>query len=159
MSINFISSKDSDETCTIHTKRDNIEIMIGSETDEIIDELFKSFLQRYQEGEESMKESKLIFDSVNLLHYHFQKTSLKRTGSSYIDSPECLKTKKSTNPKNNDDNSFQYTLTNAVNYLNIKSHPERIYSLKPFINQYNRRGINFPLHEDWKKCESNNNLG
>ena len=48
MEINFISSKkDSDETSTMHTKSNNIEIMMGSETDEIIDELFKSLLQRY----------------------------------------------------------------------------------------------------------------
>ena len=58
MSINFISSKDSDETRNMHTKSNNIEIMVGSETDEIIKELFKSLLQRYQEGlEESMKGS------------------------------------------------------------------------------------------------------
>ena len=113
MSINFISSKDSDETRNMHTKSNNIEIMVGSETDEIIEELFKSLLQRYQEGlEESMKGSEFIFDSVNLLHYHLQKTSLKRTGSSYIDCPEWLKNKKATiNLKNNDDNCFQYALT------------------------------------------------
>ena len=49
MEINFISSKDSNETCTIHTKSDNIEIMIGSETDEIIKNLFESLLQKYYE--------------------------------------------------------------------------------------------------------------
>ena len=32
MAINFISSKDSKETCTMYSKSDNIEIMIGSET-------------------------------------------------------------------------------------------------------------------------------
>ena len=53
--INFISSKDFNETRTMHIKSDNIEIMMGSETDEIIGELFNSLLQRYQEGEESMK--------------------------------------------------------------------------------------------------------
>ena len=45
MSINFISSKDSDEIRNMHTKSDNIEIMMGSETDDIIDELFESLLQ------------------------------------------------------------------------------------------------------------------
>ena len=50
MAINFISSKDFDETRTMHTKSDNIEIMMGSETDEIIEEIFQSLLQRYQEG-------------------------------------------------------------------------------------------------------------
>ena len=56
MAINFISSKDSDETCTMHAKSNNVEIMMGNETNETIEELFKSFLQRYQEGlEESMR--------------------------------------------------------------------------------------------------------
>ena len=40
MAINFISSKDSDETRTMHTKSNNVEILMGSETDEIIEELF-----------------------------------------------------------------------------------------------------------------------
>ena len=74
MSINFIPSKDSDETCNMHTKSNNVEIMVGREINEIIEEFFKSLLQIYQEGlEESMKESEFIFDSVNLLHYHLQK--------------------------------------------------------------------------------------
>ena len=47
MAINFISSKDSDETRTMHAKSNNAEIMIGSNTDEIIKDLFKSFLQKY----------------------------------------------------------------------------------------------------------------
>ena len=56
MAINFISSKDSDETCTMHAKSNNVEIMMGNETNETIEELFKSFLQRNQEGlEESMR--------------------------------------------------------------------------------------------------------
>ena len=50
MKINFISSKDSEETRTMHTKSDNIETMMGSETDDVINELIDSFLQRYQEG-------------------------------------------------------------------------------------------------------------
>ena len=39
---NFISSKDSDEIRTMLTKSNNIEIMIGNERDEIIEELFES---------------------------------------------------------------------------------------------------------------------
>ena len=46
MANNFISSKeDSNETGTMHTTSNNIEIMMGSETDEIIEELFKSFFR------------------------------------------------------------------------------------------------------------------
>ena len=41
----------------MNTKSDNIEIMMGNETDVIIDELSEFSLQRYQEGlEEPMKE-------------------------------------------------------------------------------------------------------
>ena len=67
--INFTSLKpDSDETCIMHTKSDNEEIMIGSDTNDVIKELFKSFLQRYQEGLlEKMKDSEFEFDGVNLL--------------------------------------------------------------------------------------------
>ena len=99
-----------------------------------------------------MKGSDFLFDSVNLLYYRLQKTSLKRIGSSYIDSPEWLKNKKpTTNPKNNDDNSSQYALAAASNYLNIKSHPERISNPQPFIDQYDWKETNFPLqNEAWK---------
>ena len=83
MKVNFVSSKDdSDEIHKMHTKSHNVEIMMGSETDEIIEELFESLLQNYQKGlEELMKGSELIFDSVDLLYYHLHKISLKRTGS------------------------------------------------------------------------------
>ena len=37
MKMNFISSKESKETCTMHAASDNLEIMIGNETDEIIE--------------------------------------------------------------------------------------------------------------------------
>ena len=87
MAINFIYSKDSDETRTMHTKSNNVEIMVGSETNEIITDLFVSFLQKYQEElEESMRGSEFVYDSVDVSYYNFNKVSLSR-GRSYIDSP------------------------------------------------------------------------
>ena len=48
--INFISLKPgSDETRVMHTKSDNAEIRIGDDTSDVVNELFKSLLQRYQE--------------------------------------------------------------------------------------------------------------
>ena len=77
----------------MHTKSDNIEIMMDSETDQIIKESFKSLLQRYQKGlEEKMRGIELVFDGVDLLHYKLHKISLNRSGSD-IDSPEWLKNK------------------------------------------------------------------
>ena len=106
--------------------------MMGSKTDDIIKELFESLLQKYQEGlEKSMKGSNFAFDSVDLSYYHLQKTSLSRKGGSFWDSPKWLKNKKATiNPKNNDNNCFQYALTAALNYQNIKSNPERISKIE-----------------------------
>ena len=58
-----------------------------------------------------------------MLIYHLQKTSLKRTALSYIDSPKWLKNKKATiSPKNNDDNCFQYATIAASNHKQIKNH-------------------------------------
>ena len=39
---NFISSIDNDEECVMHSKSDNIEIMINDEADEVVKELFDS---------------------------------------------------------------------------------------------------------------------
>ena len=142
----------------MHTKSSNIEIMMSNETDEIIKKLFDSLLQKYQDGlEESMRGSKFIRDSVDLLYYHPQKIGLKR-GGSYIDSPEWLKNKKATiNPKNNEDNCFQYALTIALNHKQIKSHPKRISTDKSFIDQYNWKEIDFLSHsKDCKKFRQNN---
>ena len=121
IAINFTSSKDSDETRTIHTKSNNVETMIGSETNEIIKDLFESFLQKFQEVlEESMRGSEFVYDRVDVLYYNLNKVSLSR-GGSYIESPKWLKNKKATiNPQNKkDDKCFQYALTVALNYEKI----------------------------------------
>ena len=157
MAINFISSKDSDETRTMLAKSDNVEIMMGSEANEIIEEIFRSFLQRYQEQfKESMRRSEFVFYCVDPLYYDLNKISLGR-GGSCIGSPEWLKNKKATtNPKNNDDKCFQYALIAALNYEQIKKGLQRILKIKPFIDQYNWKEIDFPSHrKDWKKFESN----
>ena len=96
MAINFVSSKDSDETRTIHTKSNNVEIMVGSETNKIIMDLFVSFLQKYQEGlEESMRGSEFVYDSVDVFYYNLTKVSLSRSGP-YIDSTKWVKNKRAT---------------------------------------------------------------
>ena len=92
---NFKSSKDSDEIRTMNTKSNNIEIIMGNKT--VVEELFESLLQKYQEVlEEKMRGSKFVFESIDLLHYKLHKISLKRR-ESYINSPKWLKNKKDNN--------------------------------------------------------------
>ena len=70
---------DSDETRTMHTKSDNLEIMMGNETDEIIEDLFESFLQKYQEWlEESMRGSEFAYE---VIVYRFPQMDKKQKGN------------------------------------------------------------------------------
>ena len=97
MSINFISLKDSNEVRTMYTKNDNVDIMTGVDTNNVVEELFKSTLKRYQTGlPESMRGSEFVFNCVNELHYKLHKVALNRVRS-YIDSPRWLKNKKNNN--------------------------------------------------------------
>ena len=59
--INFMSSKDIDEESIMHSKSDNIEIMISDKADEVTEELFRSRLSRY---EFSMKDTGFIFGCI-----------------------------------------------------------------------------------------------
>ena len=62
------------------------------------------------------------------------------------------------NPINNKDNKcFQYAVTVALHYEETKKDLQRITKIKPFINEYNWGGVNFPLEkDDWKHLEENN---
>ena len=73
--INFISLKPgSDETHIMHTRSDNNELIIGKDNDEITEDLFKSFLQKYEENlQNKMRGSDFKFDGVNFLYYDFNK--------------------------------------------------------------------------------------
>ena len=148
--VNFICSKDNGETCVIRIWSDNAEIMLGSKTDDIINRLIDSILQDHQKELQSINKSEFAYDSVNLLYYHLHRISLKRE-KPYIKSPEWLENKRATiNPKNDDDNCFQYAITAALNYNEIKKDLQRISNTM----QYGRKDIDFSSHlEDWEKFE------
>ena len=275
-----ISTRSFEDMLTIYTKSEPVEILIGSDTEDVIDKLFNTFLQRFQCARETSNEieSEFIPDSVELLYYHFQRIDIRR-GESYMVSPDWIASKKaSINPKNekgnecfkwsiieglncnkinekeltkigkfkrvdtdflshqkeweefeknntsialnilfvlhnseeielayksnynkrrnqvlllmingeanncyyfvvknlselnflgwlrgkketiiSDDNDFKDALDDALNYQTIKTNPERISKLKPYINKYNWEGINFPAgSKEWQKFERNN---
>ena len=61
------------------------------------------------------------------------------------------KKKETINPKNNDDRCCQYALTVALNYQNFEKNSHRISKIKPIINQYNWKEIDFLSEQkDWK---------
>ena len=106
MQIIFVSFTDANETREMHTKSDNITIMIGIEIEDAINELFNTFRKRYQEGlETKMKGSSFTFKHIDLLEYHLHEINLNR-GSSYVESPDWMENKGVTiNPKNTKENN------------------------------------------------------
>ena len=152
MRVIFVSFTDVNKTHEMYSKNNNITIMRGVETEDNTNELFDTFRKRYQEGlDTKMRGSSFTFERIDLLEYHLHKISLNR-GSSYIKSPKWIKNKGVTiNPKNTKDNNcFQYAIIAALNYHNINNHLERISNLKPFINNYNWKGIEFPANSKFK---------
>ena len=77
----------------MYLKSDNIEIMINDEADGVIEELFKSLKNRYQDNLESMNGSEFVFDYVYSLYYKFHKEQ-SQLWSSYIDSFGWIENKK-----------------------------------------------------------------
>ena len=95
--------------------------MISDEADEVTKKPFHSLKNRYQDNLESMRDSDFVLDYVQLWYYKCLKRNII-CGGWYIDSPNWMKNKKVTinciNKKDN--NCFQYAVTVAINYEEIK---------------------------------------
>ena len=67
------------------------------------------------------------------------------------------KKKATINLKNKENECFKYAITAALNHNELNNQPEKISKLKPFIDNYNCKDIEFPSHsKDFKKFEKNN---
>ena len=104
-----------------------------------------------------MKASNFIFDSIQLMYYKCHKVNSRRVFYILILQTGQKSKKLITNPKNTDDNFFQYAATVALTYKKINWNPEKVSDIKPFINKYNWKGINQPSKiDDWETFEQNN---
>ena len=79
----------------MHSKSENIEIMIHYEANKVVNGLFESLKERYLNILELRKVSRFVFHYVYLLYYKCHEINLNR-GGSYIDSPFCIKNQKAT---------------------------------------------------------------
>ena len=152
--LNF-RSKNIEEERVMHSDSDNRKFTPYNDKNEVVDELFESLHSRYQGNLEiSMRGSDFIFDPVQLTYYKCDIVNFSRDGS-YIDSPDRIK--KKINLNNTDDKCFQYAAIVALNYEEIESYPEGVSNIKPFINKYNWKEINYLWKiEDQKIFEKNN---
>ena len=94
--------------------------MWGSNTDDIIRELFRSFLHNYREELKIIKGSEFIFETVELMDYKLHRVRL-RGGGSYIKFPKWLLNKKATinRKKKNDDECLRWSTVSALNYNEV----------------------------------------
>ena len=120
----------------MHSNSDNIEHIIGNNTNKAINELLSSLLNRKRMDLQALtKGSDFVFDSINRIYYKYHKMSLRRAGQ-YTDSSDCIKKKKSNNKlksNNNSEKCFQIKVAAAIKPQNS----ERISKIKPFINNFN----------------------
>ena len=101
MYINCISTKSFNETCTMHPKSKQVEVYMGSDTENVIDTLFNTLLQNFQRIQETSSErgSEFITHSVELLEYELHKIDIIRA-ESYIIAPDWTASKKATKISN-----------------------------------------------------------
>ena len=126
---------------------DNVSIIQGKDTYDIIRIIFKSFLQNYQEKLKMIKGSDFVFESVDLMDYKLHRVRLKRGGSN-IKSSEWLLHKGATiNPTNsNDDECLRWSIICALNCTEIMKK-----SLKTYLKKLNTKIKIFHLTKETGK--------
>ena len=130
-----------------NNKSTALNVLFSSKDSEEITLLYKS---EYNLERENKVLLLMINDNDNKKYYYFPVKSKLELYSS-----EWLRSKKES--ITNEDNCFQNALNDSLDYQKIKKDPQKISKLKPYINQYNWKGIKFPSDkEDWKKFEQNN---
>ena len=123
MQNHFISAKDFEDTRTIYSARKPAEIFMGSDTENTIDTLFNTILNRIQQTIQTSNErvSRFTHESVAILYYYFQRIDIIRA-ESHIISPDWIASKKATtNLKIEKDNEcFKWSIIAGLNYDKIK---------------------------------------
>ena len=146
-----ISTKSFEETCTIYTKSEALEVFMSSNTEDVIDKLFNTLLQIFQHAQETSSErgSEFIPDSVEL-YCHFQRVDIRRA-KSYM-SPDWIASKTATkNPENEKDNKcFQWWIISGLNYKTKEKELKKILKFK-------RVDTDFSTYQrEWEEFEQNN---
>ena len=102
-------------------------------------------------------ESGFTLDKIMHLYINFHRLVLTR-GSSYNELPKWLKSKKAViNQQNKVEECFKWAVIEALHHEEIKHHPERISLLWAYENQYNWKGLEFPVSiKKIDKFEKNN---
>ena len=127
--------------------------------DQIVDEMFAHMMTQIENP--ALLNSRFKFDEVLFLDANFHQLNLTRSSSYLPLSPWLAEKKAIINPQNNDEKCcvWKWAVTVALDFPNIKSHPERISNLTKFSNNYGWSGLEFPVSiKDIGVFETNNNI-
>ena len=156
MQNNCISTKNFEDTRAAYSASKPVETFMGADTDDAIDRLLDTLLQRFQKAIETSKGngSGFTHKNVALLYYYFMKIDIRRA-ESYFESFDWLKNKGATiNPKNKKDNKcFQYAITSRLNYNKIKTkYLKKIERIKRVDTDFSSQ------QREWEEFEQNYTL-
>ena len=110
-----------------------------------INDLIQRMLEYIKAQTENPKfpERGFTLDKIMQLYINFHRLVLTR-GSSYIELPEWIKSKKNViNQQNNDEECYKWAVIESLHHKETKHPPERISLLRPYENQYNLEGFSF----------------
>ena len=112
-----------------------------------INDLMERMLAYIKAQTENRKfpESGFTLDKITHLYINFHRLVLTR-GSSYIELSEWLESKKAVvNPQNKEEECFKWALIAVLHHQEIKKDHQDISKLRPYENEYNWKGLEFPV--------------
>ena len=158
MKVKFIrNNTDVDVTVTPGFRSKLQMTLLPSEINQSLRESIKQVLNNYLDYQRQGSNWKL--DHIIELTIHLAKYR-PIGGSTYIRLPDKLRNKKAClNVENNDNMCFKWALLSAIHPAPKKDNPKRLSNYKPYEEELNFDGIDFPVKmEDIEKFEKHNNI-
>ena len=94
----------------------------------------------------------------NLEEPKINKKPIINKESDFVKTPECIRSKRAIlYPQNNDNKSFQYSITLSLYHEQIGKNHSRVSNISPYTENFNWENINFPpTEQDYQQFEMNN---
>ena len=129
----------------------------GSDLDQIVDGMIVHMKTQIENP--ALLNSRFRFDEVLFLDVNFHRLNLTR-GSSYLPLSDWIEKKKAIiNPQNDDEECFIWAVITALEWTDIKPHPERMSNLRKFVDSYDWSGLEFLFSvKDTGVFETKNNV-
>ena len=129
----------------------------GSDLDQIVDGMIAHMKTQIENP--ALLNSRFRFDEVLFLDVNFHRLNLTR-GSSYLLLPDWIEKKKAIiNPQNDDEECFKWAVIAALEWTDIKPHPECVSNRRKFVDNYDWSGLEFPVSiKDIGVSETKNNV-